>query len=72
MEKVSLYTRTEVFRASVDEVHESGTAIKLGEKNSGVSLRFRAFDPLQARSNTAIFAASFAKDATSIATHPHF
>jgi hypothetical protein len=41
-----ILTRTEMFRASVDEVHKASTAIKLGKKNSSVSLRLRTLDPL--------------------------
>lgn len=61
-----------MFRASVDEVHKSSTAIKLSKEDSGVGLRLRALDPLQARSNTAILAAALAQNSTSITTHPHF
>lgn len=65
-------TRTEMIRTSVDEVHETSTAIELSEKNGSVSLRFRGLDPLQTRSNTAIFTATFAKYSATITTHPHF
>lgn len=61
-----------MFRASVDEVHEASAAIKLGKEDSGVGLGLGALDPLQARSDTAILAATLAQNSTSIATHPHF
>lgn len=69
MQKVP--TRTEVFRAGVDEVHESGTPIKLGEEHGGICLRLRTFYPLKTRFYAAVFAAAFSKNPTPIATHPH-
>ena len=61
-----------MFRTGVDEVHEPSTAIKLGKKHSSISLRFRALDPLQTWSDTAILTAAFPKNPASIAAHPHF
>ena len=61
-----------MLRTSVDKIHKSSTAIKLSKKNSSVSLRFRTLDPLQTRSNTTIFTATFAKNSATITTHPHF
>lgn len=61
-----------MIRTGVDEIHKSSTAVKLGKKNGSISLRFRGLDPLQARTNTAIFTATFAKDSATITTHPHF
>ena len=61
-----------MIRTSVDKVHESSTAIELGEENSSVGLRIRTLDPVQTRSNTAIFTATFAKNSATITTHPHF
>lgn len=65
------YTRAEVFRASFDEVDEASAAIELGQEESGIGLRIRGFDPLKARSNGAVIAATFAQDPAAIAAHPH-
>lgn len=59
-------------RASVDEIHEASTAIKLSEENSGVGLRLRGFDPLKTRPDATTFTAPFSKNSTTIATHTHF
>lgn len=64
-------TRTEMSRAGVDEVHESGTPIKLGKEHGGISLRLGAFYPLKTRFYATVFAAAFSKNPTPIATHPH-
>lgn len=61
-----------MFRTSVDEVHESGTAIELGKEDSSVGLGLRALDPLQTRPYTAILAAPLSQYSASIAAHPHF
>jgi len=55
----SLNTRTEVVRTGVEEVHEPRTAIKLGEEDGGVGLRFSGFDPLKTRSYATVFTAAF-------------
>ena len=65
-------TWTKVFGASVDEVHEAGTAVKFGEEHGGIGLGFRALDPLQARPYAAILAATFSEHPASITAHPHF
>lgn len=44
----------------VDEVHKASSAVEFGEENSGVGLRFRIFDPLQAWSDAAIFTTALA------------
>lgn len=61
-----------MFGAGVDEVHESGAAVELGEENGGVCLGFRALNPLQARPDAAIFAAALSEYSASITAHPHF
>ena len=61
-----------MFRAGVDEVHEAGTAVELGKEDGGVGLRLWALDPLKTRSDTAILAATFAKNPATITTHTHF
>lgn len=61
-----------MLRAGVDEVQEASTAIELSEKYSSVGLRLGGFDPLQARSDTAILAATFSQNPASIAAHSHF
>ena len=65
-------TRAEVVGAGVDEVHEAGAAVELGEEDSGVGLGLGAFDPLKARPNAAVLATPLAEYSTSITTHPHF
>jgi len=60
-----------VIGTGVDEVHESSTAIELGEKDSCVSLRFRRFDPSQTRPYTTILTTPFPKNSASITAHPH-
>jgi hypothetical protein len=64
-------TRSEVLGSGIDEIHEAGTAVELGEEDSGMSLSFGALDPLQARSNAAALATSFSQHSATIATHPH-
>lgn len=61
-----------MIRTSVDEIHKSSTAVKLGKKNGSISLRLGSLDPLQTRTNTAIFTTTFAKDSATVTTHPHF
>lgn len=61
-----------MFGSSVDEVHESGAAVKLGEEDGGVGLRFGALYPLQTGSDATILTAAFAKYSASITAHPHF
>lgn len=65
------FTRTKMIRASVNEIHQTSTAVKLCQKNSGVGLRIRGFDPLKTRPNATTFAATFTKNSTTIATHTH-
>lgn len=72
MHKRKILTRTEVFGAGVDEVHEAGAAVELGEENGGVCLGLGTLNPLQARPDAAILAAAFAEYSASITTHPHF
>ena len=52
-------TRTKMIRASVDKIHKPSTAVKLSQKNGGIGLRFRQFNPLKTGTYTAIFATSF-------------
>lgn len=49
-----------MFRTGVNEVHQSGAAVKLSEEDSSVGLRLGALDPLKAWPNAAIFAAALA------------
>ena len=65
-------TRSEVFRAGVDEVHEAGAAVELGEENSGIGLGLGAFNPLKTWFDATVLAAAFPEDSASVATHPHF
>lgn len=51
-------TGAEMRRAGIDEVHEAGAAVELGEEDGGVGLWFGALDPLQTRPYTAILAAT--------------
>lgn len=67
----ALITRLQVLGAGIDEVKEASAAIKFGEENGGVGLRFRRFHPLKARSYCAVFAAAFSENPASIATHSH-
>lgn len=55
----------------VDEVHESSTAIELGEKHGCVCLRFGRFDPSQTRSYATILTTPFSQDSASITAHSH-
>lgn len=66
-----LITRTKLFGASIDEVDQTSTAIKLGKKNGGVCLGFRGFDPLKARPESAVFTAAFPEYSAPIAAHSH-
>lgn len=66
-----LITRAKVFGASIDEVDQTSTAIKLGKKNGGVCLGFRGFDPLKARPESAVFTAAFPEYSAPIAAHSH-
>lgn len=61
-----------MLRAGVDEVHEAGAAVELGEENSGIGLGLGAFDPLKAWLDATAVAAAFPEDSASVATHPHF
>lgn len=65
-------TRSEVIGAGVDEVHESSTAVELGQEDGGICLRLGAFDPLETWPYTAVFAAALAEDSASITAHTHF
>lgn len=49
-----------MFGSSVDEIHEPGAAVKLGEEDGGVGLRFGALYPLQTGSDATILTAAFA------------
>jgi hypothetical protein len=60
-----------VLRAGIDEVEEASTAIKFGEKESGIGLGIRGVDPLKAGLNGAVLPAAFAKHPAAIAAHPH-
>lgn len=64
-------TWAEISRTGIDEINKSGAAVEFGKEESGVGLRFRAFDPLKARSEIAITPATFAKDSATVATHFH-
>lgn len=66
---VSRHTRALAIRHGTDEAHEACTAEKLGHKHSGVSLRFGALYPLKARTEDTSVAATFAQNATTVATH---
>lgn len=65
-------TRAEMGGARIDKVNESCTSIEFGEEEGGVGLGFRGGDPLETRSECAIFAAAFAEDSAPIAAHSHF
>ena len=60
-----------MLRAGIEEVHKTGTAVELGEKDGCIGLRFRSFDPIKAGSETAVIATTFPKNPTAIAAHPH-
>jgi hypothetical protein len=52
-----------------DERHKASAAEELGDEEGSVALRFRGFDPLQARPEDAVLAASLSKYSASVATH---
>lgn len=54
-----------------NEVDKAGAAIEFGEKESSIGLGIGRFDPIKARFDGAIITATFSKDPTAIATHPH-
>ena len=60
-----------MFWAGVDEVHEAGSAVELGEENGGIGLGLGALDPLEAGADAAVLAAALAEDSAPIAAHPH-
>ena len=68
---VYVCTRALVLRPSIDEVDKPGTAVELGKENGGVGLGVRGFDPLKARSESAVFTAAFAENSAAIAAHSH-
>ena len=60
-----------MWSGGIDEVDEAGAAVELGEEECGVGLRLRGFDPLQARSDWAVAAASFSQHSATVAAQPH-
>lgn len=63
---------TEICRASINEINKASSTVEFSKKKSGVSLGLGSGDPLEARSYSAIFSASFAKDTTTVAAdHAH-
>ena len=69
---MKLITRPEIIRAGVDEVEEAGPAVELGEKESGLGLGLRGFDPLQTRPYRALFATPLPENSAPIAATSHY
>lgn len=66
-----MVTWSKVGWGRVEKVKEARAAIKLGEEECCVGLRFWGVDPLEARSYGALIGATFSENTATIAAESH-
>lgn len=58
-------------RASTNKINKTSTAVEFSQEKGGIGLGLSVRNPLETRSYSAAFSTAFAKDSTTVATHPH-